>query len=471
MDFSIIDELYNIYKEMDIAQAEDIFGSYYVNNQLHGPKNLIQTINEYIKQQSSYVSNYFVSEKDSSFVEHRLVENIVSYFNEVLIAVDELVVDFVFDGMTAEEVKDCAISLQMRKPHDLFKMDINFIEEAVHKNHDLYLREFNQIKPLILYVKKHKLLDKIYKDSSWEGLDFNEVIYSLYDYIEDKSIFEIDQAMCPEKEDYLFERIKANCARKLNGAFDKFRPNLNSSKQMRTDFGKLIFCKNLLRFYETGIMPDKNGFVDFTVDDLAHKDLIENFKKLYSKNFDEEAFRENQGNYICYPDVFSNNFSLVAGKRAIKDDKLLVGFIVSCEDDLKYTRNDYLIHIQLNDINNAFSNYEMQLSIVPRGELDNRLQLIRLDNWKTEQPHKNIAKKLTTSTHIHLYNEFDLLRGKTNGAFDIAYNIEGGSTEFEESLKRFLQILDLGEEISQKVYKFTMKSFESSKIKIDEKGI
>jgi hypothetical protein len=222
-------------------------------------------------------------------------------------------------------------------------------------------------------------------------------------------------------------------------------------------------------YFETGIMPDYNGFVDFTVDYLQHIDLMDNFKKLYSKKFDEISFRENQGNYICNPDVFSANYSLEAAKRVLKDEKLMIGFIVACEDDLKYTKNNYLIHIQINDITAPVSSYEMQLSIIPHGDLNNRLQLIRLDNWRTEQPHKNIAKKLSTTTHIHLYNEFDLLRGKTNGAFDIAYNIDGESTEFEESLKTFLQIIDLGEDISEQIYKYTMKSLEAAKNKAEEK--
>ena len=87
------------------------------------------------------------------------------------------------------------------------------------------------------------------------------------------------------------------------------------------------------------------------------------------------------------------------------------------------------------------------------------------------QSNKNIAKKLATTTHIHLYNEFDLLRGKTNGAFDIAYNVGGDSTEFKESLKRFLQIMDLGEDISQKIYKSTMKALETAKTESEEKGV
>lgn len=470
MDFSIIDKLYETYKNEDIIEAEKMFDFFYNQYQWGGSHDFINTIQEYIKQQSSFVGSYFVSKEDSSFHDHRLIENIVSYFEDVMMPVDSLLVDFVFDGVEEDEIRDYNITLKMRKPHDLFNMNIKFIEDAVVKD-GTYLNEFNQIKNLILYVKKHKLLDKIYKDDSWYDIEFSEVIYSLYDYIDDKSIFEIDQAAWPERDDYLFERIKANCARKLKGSFDKFRPNLHSNKQMRTDFSRLVFCKNLLTYYDTGIMPDYHGFVDFSVDEINHKDLIENFKNLYSISFDEISFRENQGNFICNPDVYSTNYNFEIGKCAIQDNKLIVGYIISCEDDLKYTKNDYLVHIQLSDILNPFSNYEMQLSIIPHGNIDCRLQLIRLDNWESKQPHKNIAKKLSTTTHIHLYNEFDLLRGKTNGAFDIAYNIEGERTEFKDSLKTFLQILDLGSDISKKIYNSTMRSVELFKRKTEGKEI
>ena len=123
-----------------------------------------------------------------------------------------------------------------------------------------------------------------------------------------------------------------------------------------------------------------------------------------------------------------------------------------------YNQHCYLIHIEIDDVNNQYSNYEMQVSLLPQGEFDNRLQLMRLDNWESRQSHRNIAKKLSTTTHIHIYNEFDLLRGKTNGAFDIAYNIEGDSTAFETSLRTFLKILDLNDEITQTIYHHTMSN-------------
>lgn len=469
MDFSVIDELYDIYRNEDIDYAVKKFGEYYYRHQINGNKDLIQKLNEFIKKETANIGLYYVSEKDNSYIEHGLIENIASLFESVLIPVEDYVFESIYDGYDEEEIKDFNIPFKNRKPHDLFNMNIQFIEDAVNKSG--YINDYEQIKEIILYVKKHKILDKIYKDDSWYDLEFSEVLYSLYDFVEDKSIFEIDTMLHPERDDFLFEKIKANCARNLKGAFDKFRPNLNSSKQMRTHFAKLIFCKTLLNYYETGILPDYNGFVDLTTDDIQHNELIVDFKKLYSKQFDEETFRSNQGNFICNPEVYSNNYTLVAGKKVKMDNKMIFGYLISCEDDMKYTRNDYLIHISINDINNPISNYEMQLNIVPHGDLNQRLQLIRLDNWASEQTHRNIAKKLATTTHIHLYNEFDLLRGKTNGAYDIAYNIEGDSTAFEKSLKTFLEILDLGKEISDKIYNSVTKKITEAKSISSEKVI
>ena len=95
----------------------------------------------------------------------------------------------------------------------------------------------------------------------------------------------------------------------------------------------------------------------------------------------------------------------------------------------------------------------MQINLIPHGNLQQRLQIMRLDNWEAKQMHKNISKTLTTKTHVHLYNEFDLLRGNTNGGFDIAYNLEGEGVDFETALKQFLKILDFDKSISKKVLK------------------
>ena len=471
MDFSIIDELYNIYKNEDISYAKQQFGRYFYKYELAGEHDFIKTIKDYIDQQVPFVSNYFISDKDENLNEHELIKDFVTAFENLIFPIETTIVDYLISTDNYQRDRVEPREPVQIKPHDLFTMDIKIIEDAVRLHGEHCEEDFRKIKNLIQYVKKHQLLKKIYKDDSWHEIDFEELMYGLYDSIKDKSIFQSDLKPSCRLEIFPFEKIKANCSELLSGSFDKFRPNLHSSKQIRADFGKVIFLRNLLTFYETGIMPHYNGFIDMSVDEFEHDDLIEDFKKLYSKNFDETEFKNNQSNFICNPEVYNYEFSFEAGKKVIQGKKFISACIVSCVDQFKSVRNDYLIHIKIDDVNDEYSNYEMQISIIPRGDLSLRLQLMRLDNWHKEMSHKNVAKKLATTTHIHLYNEFDLLRGKENGSFDIAYNLEGESTSFETSLKRFLQILDLGDDVTKIIYNNTMKVVNSHKKVATEKEI
>lgn len=465
MDFSIIDQMFDDYKNEHPFEIDDILMNYYKK---YGQE-LIDTVKEYIKQQSSGVSNYFKSNKDEVLVEHNLVSEYVNAFENLVMSVNDYLIDITF----SDDEDDGYVTSLNIKPHDLFNIDINIIEQGVHKYGECYIDDFNKIKDLIVYVNKNKVLKKLYKDGSWHEIDFEELIYNIYDYVKNKSIFKTDYVSSLSSDDdmLLFKKIKNNCAEMLRDSFDKFRPNLNSTKQIRADFGKLIFCRNLLLFYQTGIMPGHDGFVDFSVDFSEYLEMIDDFKALYSRHFDETTFREGQSNFICNPEVYSSNYKLEAKKCIRQGNKLIAGFIVSCEDRMGYTQNDYLLHIEIDDINDSLSNYEMQINIIPHGKINQRLQLMRIDNWASEQTHKNIANTLSTTTHVHLYNEFDLLRGKTNGSFDIAYNLEGTGVEFETALKKFLDIIDFGIDISKTVYRSIVKAVnlnKSTEIEIKE---
>ncbi len=463
MDFSIIDKLFDIYKNEDIDEAKRNFIKY-LNNKEKGY--LINLIKKYIEQETAYVSNCFVSNKDIS-LEQNIVNDIIAAFENITPSVQYKINRIINDDyQNSKDFYTCREII----PQDLFNINIELIEKAVKEEADCFLEDFYKIKDLILYIKKNKVLKKLYKDDSWYELDFEELIYSLYDFIEDKSLFKSEDISYQQKF-FLFEKIKENSNSNLKGRFEKFRPNLNSRKQMRANFGKLIFCRNLLMFYETGIMPTYDGMIDFSLDSYEHMKLIDRFKKVYSKNFDQVAFRGEQGNFICVPEVYSNNYKIEVGKSVVQDNKLIIGFIVSSSNNLEDTKHDYLIHIEIDDLNNSHSNYEMQISLIPNGKLKYRLQLMRLDNWEREQSHKNIAKKLRTTTHVHFYNQFDLLRGKTNGSFDIAYNIEEKGVDFESSLKTFLDILEFDYDVAINIYNTTIKCLESNRKKATEKEI
>jgi len=127
-----------------------------------------------------------------------------------------------------------------------------------------------------------------------------------------------------------------------------------------------------------------------------------------------------------------------------------------------------LIHVNISDVTNDKSTYEIQLNILPEGELQHRIQLVRFDNWKDPQYHKNLGNKLQTTTHIHLYNPLDLLRGKKNGAFDIAFNISDKSTDFESALDTFVAMISNDEKLQSTINSIMMKSFNEAKRRVGE---
>ena len=96
------------------------------------------------------------------------------------------------------------------------------------------------------------------------------------------------------------------------------------------------------------------------------------------------------------------------------------------------------------------------------GNIENRVQLIRLDNWQTQQYHKNIANKLQTKTHTHFYNQFDLIRGKENGGFDISHNLENGAVTFDKAFVTFVKSLGLKLALQKDILKQFSKSNPST---------
>ncbi|MBO5955078.1 MAG: hypothetical protein J6Q13_03860, partial [Clostridia bacterium] len=268
-----------------------------------------------------------------------------------------------------------------------------------------------------------------------------------------------------EYEETLFGRVKQNCRNVSLIPFDKYRAKLNTSRQLRVQYGKLVFCKNLLSFYETGILVGPDGFIDCTADFSEMLKMKDKFKKLYSSRFDEMKFRKEQTNLICNPEIITDTTEIVEKKSVCFDNRMIMGFIVSANTSKLVSCNykiQYLIHINIEDVNNLCSNYEVQLNILPHGDISKRLQLVRLDNWDRELPHRNIGNKLKTRTHIHLYNEFDKIRGKGNGEYDIAYNFNSKSTDFVTALNTFLDILDLEVEVRKEIYDSTVQAIHNN---------
>ena len=152
---------------------------------------------------------------------------------------------------------------------------------------------------------------------------------------------------------------------------------------------------------------------------------------------------------MLFPDRFEKIKAVKKGKE------LSIGCLLSSRITIgkaDYDETFYLMHIHIDDVTNNKSNYELQLNVLPMGSFDNRVQLVRFDNWAEEGSHKNLGNKLKTTTHIHLYNHLDLIRGKKNGGYDIAFNLEEDSTDFNVALKVFLEFVCSDEKLQKRLF-------------------
>lgn len=458
MDYSIIDKLYDSYLNDDSIDVENNLRSH---QYLPG---FIETVQSYIKEQTKLISNNYVSNVDEKNKVDLIVKQTTDAFEVLLDPIQTLIINYACKDSYFDIFDDEMEHIEI-KPHDLFSISMKLMEDAIEK-YSKNKETFEKVKKLILYVRKHKLIQELYPDDSWKDMNFGELIATLYDKAKDKSVFEGEYAGVLDNEDTLFGRVKSNCRNVTAISFDKYRSKLNTNKQLLVQYGKLIFCKNLLMFYDTDILIKKDGLIDCTADFTEKLKLKDSFKKLYSHRFDETKFRENQTNFICKPEIITNTTKLEARKSVNFGNRMIMGFLISATTSLFSSFNyevQYLIHINIEDVNNPCSNYEMQLNLIPAGKISKRLQLLRLDNWANEQPHKNVGNKLKTRTHIHIYNEFDLLRGKVNGNFDIAYNLNSKSTEFNTALETFLDILELDNDSRAEIYNSTMEALDNCK--------
>lgn len=468
MDFSVIDQLYDIYINENSQDAENQFINYYKKFEQNGKHDFIETLQCYIKEQTQNISSYYISNKDEKKKVKKVVKETTSAFETLLPAIQTFILSKIYDDKDLENIKyETTIKHKELVPNDMFSININLMEEAIKENVPCFLNTFKDVKAIIEYVKKHKLLEKIYSDGSWREMNFSELIESLYDKAKDKTLFEVSYDGIFDYEETLFDKVKENCSKISSIAFDKYRSTLISNRRITLDYGKLIFCKNLLIFYKTGIMPTSDGLIDCSIDFYETLNMIDDFKRLYSKKFDETTFRHEQSNFICNPEIITTDYELEASKKVNFGNRIIIGHIVTGKSSLLGSTNykiPYLIHINIEDVNNPCSNYEIQLNLLPQGDISNRLQLIRFDNWAFEQPHKNVGKKLQTTTHIHLYNQFDLLRGRVNGNFDIVYNFNNNSTEFDTAFLTFLDILDFNFDLRTELYNKTMKAINQLKM-------
>jgi len=460
VDTKKIDQLFAAYMSQDLGTAQTIFDSaFYTPEDRGGGHVLIDSLYEYIREESNKFPSYFSSYKNEPN-EDELIKTIVFALDTVYYYADQIVDnrmnyaedEYMQELMRYSDDDDYFDETErMFMPIDLLDTNMNLILEAKKLAEENEIQIFDEVINFLKFLKKNNSIEKVFGGNNWRDKPIEEVIYRLYDYHKkNRTAFYFKSCVCAAElcaYDCLpyFDKIQYNCSQISQENFDKYRTTFITSKKVIPEFDKLTFCKNLLEYYRTGIMPNNEGFIDYRTDyyeDLAVQPLKE-LGKIYNRRFNPDTFMTKQGNFVCNPDNFtlSGPHSFEKMKHVCIGDSIAIGVLLSSTREYESDKVYYLMHVFLKDVNNINGNYEIQLNIIPRGQLDSRLQLLRLDNWEIPQVHKNIGKKLRTTTHIHLYNKFDLLRGKENGNFDIAYNLENNKADFYTALEIFASVL------------------------------
>lgn len=473
MDMTIIDKLYDDYNNYDLYTACNSF-KHALRLVDGGGRTLINNLTEYINSNTTKFPTMFATYKNAE-KEDEKIANIVTTFKCIASMVDDLFSEYRSKDAYLDEHDDYIHTdneyrdelTKTIEAHDLFNINETIIKQAYKKYGNQFGEEvtpqaFKQVLELINFIKEKGSIKKVFGSNDWKSMDFKDVIYTLYDYHKRKDdIFNIDSndeiLFRQELEshiDTLFRRIAINCNKISTEQFDKYRTSLITNKTTLPNLDKLIFCKNLLSFYKTGLMPDVDGYLDPAVDSYEEDTPANDLTKIYNSRFDEGKFMELQADYIFDPNafLFHEPQKVEKVKGALIGESMALGILLSSEDKIYGShKTHFLIHIFLKDVKNDKGTYEIQFNLIPQGKIKNRIQLVRLDNWETKQVHKNIGEKLQTTAHIHLYNHFDLLRGKEKGAFDIAYNVTDKNIEFNKALEILLSVIDLDADVFKTV--------------------
>lgn len=446
----LIDRLYDVYIEETWPFQEACF----VSNIKYS-----NIIKEYADQNGNKLSDYFAS-KSRKDTEQKVLKELMFAFEVLADGVNDFLYNcrkeeyertYDKDYLLDDEYnfnKDYDFSCEQK---DLFLINPNIIFNAykLRGYKEITEKGFKQILKLITKIQKDKAVDKVIGNNI-NTMIFEDIVYRLFDfYNKDEGLFctELTNDIMLNRAGELYDITCLSEKVEPSLTFDKYRSSLISKKLCNVDVDKLAFCRNLLEFYRTGIMPDQLGTIDNSTNGLDKKDLLKSFRRTYSSRYNDEEFKENQSNFVLDADRLEVPLlvDIEACKSVLKDNNLIIGMLL--KGGLTPFNNDdeflYLLHINIDDVSKEGSKYEIQYNAIPCSKLDSRIQLYRLDAFTKEAVHKNKSLKLKTTTHLHKYNHFDILRGKTSGKYDIADNIEEDVSTFEDSLDYFLSLLSL----------------------------
>lgn len=349
--------------------------------------------------------------------------------------------------------------------NNIFELDIELIKKIHAIDISKYIQyvktisneRFNQ---MVTFLTKSKYQTSIKGVLDKNILNVQDIVYILFSKIKDTSFL---KANLDDDKDFRFNKYSAGLDLNFLNEFTEYKAFLNSDKTTLEDVDKLIFIKNLIQWCEHDCFVDiKDDNADNYMYSLymiqsgkyvLKNSLIQRMRKLQQNltatkqklhsvynNFNEKDFVEMQANYIFNPKLYDISFyqcQIDDYASVIKEGILYFGCIVSIN-----SHKAQFIHV-CKDLNVNDGNFEIQLNMLCENKLENRIQLLRIDNYATDGVHKNWGgQKIKTKTHVHIYNQFDLIRGRVNGNFDIAYNLENKHQSFDEALNTLFKIIN-----------------------------
>lgn len=241
-------------------------------------------------------------------------------------------------------------------------------------------------------------------------------------------------------------------------------------------YNELVFAKNLRYLLETNdttiIKWLKRKCLKW--DKVSTKELKDNLTSLYGdeNKINSSYFATMQSDFVVPDELIlklPRLYSIEDIKINNKDNIIRMGVLLKNQNATmirndKENANYYLLHIDINDINQDKSKFEMQLNLLVGSEISNRIQILRMDNYVNKGIHKNTGSlRIDTTTHLHKYNALNKVRKNKNGEMDIYKNWENGVENFTEGLEIFLKEMGMNVELQKILKKQILNNINSHK--------
>ena len=344
---------------------------------------------------------------------------------------------------------------------------------------------FEQMIELMYYSCKENLLKEV-SQSNLDVLDFTyEYVKKLEKDYEEKyktnfyeDLSKIDLENEDEYKTYLSRVKELGFSKALydyllkeyaSDSIDMYKLNLIKNKNNKIIdldlYNELVFAKNLkyliesdnsdvVRWISKGKLFWKKGMII---------QLKENMDKLYSdeSEINSQSFALNQSDFIVPDELilkFPSQYTNENMQVNIKDNTLRMGILLkntkkaTIPKEVAEEGNYYLLHIDINDIKQSKSKFEIQLNLCVGSDIKNRIQIMRMDNYVNKGIHKNTGSiKLDTTTHLQKYNALNKVRKNKNGEMDIYKNWKDGVKDFNDGLDIFLSEFVVNEKMKEKI--------------------